>query len=140
MSASHRPTDIHRRQHRVEKRSNLRADCSVAGDRTGCVRSKTAANLSANLRDDEREGASSGRLVWPTRSVRFGLDDDPHLKIAHGRPTRLRLPFTSSTARPIASTPPQTLRRQESVRGLSREKEVARRARSTAPASSRIRS
>ena len=54
-----------------------RADYGGTGDRTGCIRSKTAANLLTIPHDDEREAASNGRLVRSMRSVRFGPDDDP---------------------------------------------------------------
>ena len=64
MSASHHPTDIHLRQHRAKKRDKLPArDCSSAGDRTGCARSKGAANLFTIPLDDEGETASSGGLA-----------------------------------------------------------------------------
>ena len=46
-------------------------------DRTGCIRSKTAANLLTIPHDDEGEAASDGRIVWSMRSARFGPDDDP---------------------------------------------------------------
>ena len=40
-----------------------RADCGSTGDRTGCARSKGAANLFTIPLDDERETASSGGLA-----------------------------------------------------------------------------
>ena len=40
-----------------------RADCGSTGDRTGCARSKGAANLFTIPPDDERETASSGALA-----------------------------------------------------------------------------
>src|SRR4029453_8850641 len=40
-----------------------RANCGSTGDRTGCARSKGAANLFAIPLDDERESASSGGLA-----------------------------------------------------------------------------
>ena len=103
MSASHHPTDIHLRQHRAKKRNKLRARIAAApATRTGCARSKAAANLFTIPFDDERETASqawsgpvsrsvdselSGRLTWQ------GCHQSPHSGVDSLRPiaeTRFR--------------------------------------------------